>query len=167
MPAPYTAIAIANEFLKLGNKECKPITPMQILKLVYFADGWYSGFNDGNLISEDFQAWQYGPVVPSLYHEIKKFGTGPIDDYLTEDFENEPSFCDPDDAASHELIEAVWDIYKDKPAMELSTITHARGTPWRQIHDRFRIQGKPVPRYTTIPKEGIHTFFKALVAKNG
>ena len=66
--------AIANSFLEIGE----PIDPMKIQKLVYFAHGWHLGFQEQPLSVEDAQAWQWGPVFPDLYHEIKGYGRGPI-----------------------------------------------------------------------------------------
>ena len=49
-------------------------TPMHVLKLTYLCHGWMLGIYDHALINEPVEAWQYGPVVPSLYHKYKKFG---------------------------------------------------------------------------------------------
>lgn len=31
------------------------------------------------LIDEQIEAWKYGPVVPSLFHDLKKYGNQPVD----------------------------------------------------------------------------------------
>lgn len=69
---PYSAKAVANEFLHLAKDEGRSVTPMQLLKLVYFAYGWYWAFADDRLLDERVQAWKYGPVVPSVYHEFER-----------------------------------------------------------------------------------------------
>lgn len=60
---------------------------MHLQKLTYFAHGWYIAFNDQEqiqpLINEPFQAWEYGPVCSSIYHEFKGFGCNAIvENYL-------------------------------------------------------------------------------------
>src|SRR5215467_7486621 len=80
----YPAKAVANEFLYLAKEERRPVTPMQLLKLVYFAHGWYLALTGERLIDERVEAWKYGPVVPSIYHEFKRFGNEPITEYATE-----------------------------------------------------------------------------------
>src|SRR5689334_3355834 len=78
MSAPYQSKAIANAFLNLGFREKRGISPMKLQKLVYFAHGYYPGAYKNPLIDECFEAWPYGPVVPSLYHEFKEFGNSRI-----------------------------------------------------------------------------------------
>ena len=62
MRARYTAQAIANFFLWQEQ-----ITQMKLHKLLYYAAGWHLGFTGEPLFDEDIEAWQYGPVVPSIY----------------------------------------------------------------------------------------------------
>jgi uncharacterized phage-associated protein len=75
----YEAKAVANHFLDLAQDSRGTLSPMKIQKLVYFSHGWHLSINNGRaLIDEAVQAWTYGPVIPSLYHEFKKYGNGPI-----------------------------------------------------------------------------------------
>jgi len=67
---PLPSAAVANYFLDLGLRESIPITPLKLQKLVYFAHGWYLGFTGEPLLNEGIQAWEYGPVIPSLYHDF-------------------------------------------------------------------------------------------------
>ena len=80
----YSAFAVANYFLRLGRDSGEEITPLKIQKLVYIAHGYHLAFtasdNSPNglpLVDDEFaEAWQYGPVFPSLYHHFKRFGGG-------------------------------------------------------------------------------------------
>ena len=78
MSAPYDALAVANEFLERANKAKRPITPMQLLKLVYFAHGWYLALENKALVKERFEAWKFGPVCRPIYREFKRFGMNPV-----------------------------------------------------------------------------------------
>src|SRR5277367_2017193 len=75
---PYDSKAVANYFLDRADQSGKKLDPMQLLKLVYFAHGWYLADSGAPLIDEMVEAWRYGPVIPSLYHEFKAFGKNPI-----------------------------------------------------------------------------------------
>src|SRR5437870_3577302 len=74
----YEARAIANYFLDLAKLANQELNPMKIQKLVYYAHGWNLALDGQPLIDEAVEAWTYGPVIPSLYHEFKKYGGGPI-----------------------------------------------------------------------------------------
>ena len=80
----YSAKAIANYFLDKADEESISLTPMKIIKLVYIAHGWYLALTDKPLIKDYVEAWTYGPVIPDLYHEFKKYGNRPIQEYATE-----------------------------------------------------------------------------------
>src|ERR1700722_8483585 len=75
---PYPATVIANEFIALASKAGSALSPLKLQKLVYFAHGWCLALTGRPLISDRVQAWQYGPVIPSIYHEFKYVGNGSI-----------------------------------------------------------------------------------------
>ena len=101
---------------------------MKLNKLVYLAHGWGLGILGESLIEEPVQAWKYGPVIPSLYHHFKDFGDDIIPSLHAETIINE----DIDETAS-ELVDAVWDTYKEHSALSLSTLTHEYNTPWYEV----------------------------------
>lgn len=113
---------VADYILFLANNDERPVTPMQILKLVYIAHGWQLGLHGRPLVNESIEAWQYGPVIPSLYHRYKRYGSHPID----EDPERPTGF----DAAELSTIEQVWGGYGKRSGVSLSSLTHEPGSPW-------------------------------------
>lgn len=60
------------------------VTNLEANKLLYFAHMIALGESNGArpLVSENFQAWDYGPVLPSAYREAKAFGNKPIKPFL-------------------------------------------------------------------------------------
>ena len=80
---PFDAKAIANFLLALDEMG-HALTPMKLQKLVYFSHGWHLAMLNSALIDENVEAWAFGPVIPSLYHEFKEFGNSPIDRKATE-----------------------------------------------------------------------------------
>src|SRR5579875_2343089 len=74
----YDARAVANYFLDLAAKEGRPLDPMGIQKLVYFAHGWNLAIFGSPLIRQRVEAWDYGPVIADLYQAFREFGPNPI-----------------------------------------------------------------------------------------
>ena len=78
----YTPSHIANYFLYVARKENIDMSPLKLMKLVYFAYAWYLYLTDQDLFSEEIQAWKHGPAIRSLYDEFKRFGLyGNIDTF--------------------------------------------------------------------------------------
>jgi uncharacterized phage-associated protein len=134
--APYDARAVANFLLDLAEERNVQLTQMQLLKLVYFAGGWYLAAQGKPLIRQDFQAWEFGPVVKVVRDAFREFGKSPIRgraermDILTGEFVPvEPVACDQD----RQFIRTVFDAYHHYDGWELSEITHEEGSPWDEI----------------------------------
>ncbi len=125
--------AVANFFLDRAKSCGKSLTPLKLIKLVCIAHGWSLAVLNRPLFHEPLEAWSFGPVVPSLYHEFKIFRKTPIDRYAFEyDFEGNTSVpkISPSDTSLFDLLERVWDIYRDYSAAQLVQLTHQEGTPW-------------------------------------
>src|SRR5437667_6160307 len=58
------------------------VTNLEINKILYIAHMAMLGRTDGTLplVTEFFQAWDYGPVLPTIYHRAKAFGNEPVQD---------------------------------------------------------------------------------------
>lgn len=55
------------------------VTPLALEKLLLFSEGVNYALNGTQLIEEECQAWQHGPVYPVVYNKYKKYGYRPID----------------------------------------------------------------------------------------
>ena len=70
--------AACNFFLDKAKENGYVLTPMQVIKLVYFAHGYNLAILDRPLIDDHVEAWKFGAVIPSLYHSLKIYGSGVI-----------------------------------------------------------------------------------------
>lgn len=143
---PHRAVAIANEFLKLPGA-AERLTQMQLQKLAYIAHGWNYAINGEPLISDDPEAWTYGPVYRDLYDHAKFFGKEPIGRQITPD-DNEISRFFSDGKRSQppysaqltdrerQVIRHVWNRYGRLGGGTLSQLTHRPGTPWFEAYKR-------------------------------
>lgn len=115
---------VANYILQLAQDNGDSLTPMQLLKLTYIAHGWFYGINGRPLICDPVEAWQYGPVIPRLYDEIKRYRGGAITSKI-------PRWrADKLDEEEQDIIKQVYDVYGKFTGPQLSNMTHAPGTPW-------------------------------------
>lgn len=125
--------SIANFFLELAASSGTPLDPMKLQKLVYYANGWYAGYRKQPLLNEPIEAWPYGPVIPSLYHEFKGYGSDPIRHPATEWNSEAKDFnpvAPPVDQDLRTFLSNIWRSYGGYTGIKLSEMTHAPGGPW-------------------------------------
>lgn len=121
---------VANRFLLLASDNDDTLTPMQLLKLVYIAHGWMLGLYGRPLISDEVQAWQYGPVIPKLYAAIRHYRGDPV----LRDLPTSPS-SDRLNATEGDIVSQVYERYGRMSGPALSRLTHAPGTPWALTYE--------------------------------
>jgi uncharacterized phage-associated protein len=126
-------------------------SPMKLQKLCYYVQG-YSLAAGNELFSEDFQAWQHGPVVYELYSHYKHFQWRQI---TTEINELSGEFLD--------FIKDIVSAYGRYDGAALSTMTH-REEPWANARGSLdESEGST----ELITKESLRNFFKAKISTNG
>ena len=148
MATTHDARSIANALISRGVEEARPRDPLQVIKLTYFCHGWMLGLYNRPMSAQPVYAWKHGPVIPDVYHGIKRYGKSPVTqtiDGLAGDF----------DEIEEDLIGQVFRTYGEFSGIELSRMTHARGTPWHQV---WYSRG----RNSIIPDELIEQYFSAL-----
>lgn len=171
-----SAKAVANYFLILGRLDRIAITPLKIQKLVYISHGWHLALTGGQplVYNELAEAWPYGPVFPSLYHEFKQFeDSSPITNFAEEivlhrsiqdgELHEEYEVTDPvvENREARELLDKIWEIYRNTPGPDLSAITHAKGTPWDIVKQNFR-----KIKNASIPNDVIQKYYEDLMQTN-
>lgn len=160
------AKAAANYFLDKTKASGGEMTSMKLQKLLYFAQGWHLAVEDRPLFDEQIEAWQWGPVVPTVWREFKDLGSRPIDRKATIAKLNNltlawdtPELLIPE---SRQIVDAVWDGYKDYSAAQLMSLTHQKDAPWHDVFDEY---GGKIPLGTDIPLASIKKYFKAMLAE--
>jgi uncharacterized phage-associated protein len=157
----YSALAVANYFLDLAKAKGSSLDPMKLQKMIFFAHGWSLALYDGEkLIDEPIQAWQYGPVVQSVYHEFKSFGGSRIDSLATDIDMASGEVITPRIPLSDEkrvaLLNKIWDIYGNYSGLQLSHLTHLPGSAWSKTRAE-----NPDVRFAVIKDELIKEEFDA------
>jgi len=158
--SPYSAAAIANWFLDRAERDRVQLDPMKLQKLIYFAYGWYLALTGRPLITEHPEAWDYGPVIPSIYHEFKSFGRDPITRRMLK-FESSgdqsslrellnaklvPVKIALEDSDTQNFLERIWEVYGGLTGVQLSNMTHAANGAWHRAREQARgRQGFDIP----------------------
>ena len=125
----YPSLLIAGFFIGKAKQKRELLTPMKLIKLVYFAHGWYLALLHEPLIDEPIEAWQYGPVIPTIYHVYKKFGNEAISEPIFP-FNPNQDFNLNDDNTTKIILDKVWDVYQKFSAVQLSNMSHEKDSPW-------------------------------------
>ncbi len=154
----YSSSTIANYFLSKGWREGIKITPMQIVKLVYIAHGWHLAYKNQSLIGDRVLAWPYGPIIPELYFQVNHYKDNPITTPIASAFRatNHQVFNDE----LCEFLDTIWEHYKQFSPLELSTLTHEVGTPWRQVTHSYSRKNL-AKNSIIIPNEIILHYYKS------
>jgi len=115
------------------------ISNLQLQKILYMTQMVYMGQNDGaRLVDANFEAWDYGPVEPSLYQRVRMFGSRPIQDvfYAARPFKaNDPRRI---------ILDEVCDELVHRRPGELVDITHWSRGAWAKNYESG-IRGIKIP----------------------
>jgi hypothetical protein len=126
--------ALCNTLLKRSFDENISISPMKLQKLLYFIYRDYYQETGKPLFAEDFEAWQYGPVLRSVYDEFKTYGASRIDSFSKTANGDVYVINERTNSNLKDIIDSVWNKYKNLNGIELSEITHKAGGAWRKAY---------------------------------
>ena len=140
----YDVQEIAKKIIaKTDTEHGDTISNLKLQKMLYYMQGFHLAFFGTPLFEEEIKAWQYGPVVPSVYEAYKRYESKAIDlpegpiIQLTEDEEA--------------VFDNVYDEYNQFSAVALMKMTHEE-SPWRSTEIS-----------QVINKEKIKVFFKTQI----
>ena len=112
----YKALDIANKIIsKTDLEHGDTISNLKLQKMLYYQQGFHLAYFGTPLFDEDIVAWQYGPVVPSVYKEYKSFESNSIST-------SEEGISLSDD--EEELFNNVYEEYNQFSAVALLKMTH-------------------------------------------
>ncbi len=143
----YDSRAVANYLIKRAVERGISVDPLKLMKLVYLAHSWTLGLLERPLLSDDIEAWQYGPVIRRLYSCIagsRQTISEPVSAHRAR----------LSDQEAH-IVDQVLDKYGPLSGVQLSALTHRAGTPWDIT---WRAYGKNA----VIPQDLIERHFRSL-----
>ncbi|WP_440445357.1 Panacea domain-containing protein [Phascolarctobacterium succinatutens] len=138
----YEALLIARFAINYSNKKEYGISNLKLQKILYFIQAYFLITVNKPCFSDCIEAWDFGPVVPVVYHEFKQFGSGnipKIDSYFMGNiFDVKVKKFDDSsiDDCDKRNIESVIDEFKDFSATDLVKLTHSQD-PWKNAYVPF------------------------------
>ena len=113
---------------------------LRLQKVLYIAHMFHLGLHAQPLVNDGFQAWNYGPVSPNLYHHAKGYGSDSIGNVFGR------YAGVPQETSEHTLLNHVVHDTKDMTGGQLVAITHWKRGAWQKVY-------RPGMRHTPIPDE--------------
>lgn len=144
----YKAEDVARYFIYLGsqqvvgdNKEREGVTNLKLQKILYLAQAYFIAKIGKPLFADSIEAWEFGPVVPNVYHKFKNHGSNPI---ILEEDKSKVATEDK------EVLNKIWEAFGGYSAGRLVDITHAH-TPWKEAYNSLNkeISNKAIGEYYT------------------
>ena len=158
----YSAIAVANYFIDKSLKTGVDVTNMKLQKLVYFAHAVYMKSNDGEpLILDPVIAMQHGPVIMSLYQELKQYGKSPITSLITiarptgDDlfaWQSVVPVIPSTDTNITSFLDFAWGKLSPMTAWQLRTSSHDPGGAWYKTVESQKINPNSEDELRRLPR---------------
>lgn len=136
----YEVLDIAKYIVQKSNEDGHPVSNLQLQKILFYIQREFLQRFKIALFWEDFEAWQFGPVVPVIYRRYCGAAALPLTLYDENDFK-------PIDNHSKFVIDR---ILREKEALnpwEMVKDLHQPGRAWSIIY----MDGIGV--YNIIPKD--------------
>lgn len=139
--------------VNVAKKYNKKLTQLHVQKLMFLLEAYYMNITDEPYLYEcNYQAWNFGPVATQLYKKFKKYGKDDI--ILTKEEEQNGNNIEE---GKKEIIEKLYENFKDFSPMQLVNFTHADGSPWKKAWDNRE--------YSNISKQDMKDWFSQYVIK--
>ena len=116
------------------------MSSLRLQKVLYIAHMFHLGWHDQPLVRDGFEAWEYGPVAPNLYHHTKGYGNRNIGDIFGR-------YQGADEGSSeYDLLQQALEATKSMTGGQLVAITHRKPGAWQEVYH-------PGARHTPIPDD--------------
>jgi len=156
MQQPITALRLASELVRRRRERgLSDPTNLELQKLAYFCHGWHLALLGRPLVNEEFEAWRFGPVLPSIYHTFKVFSSNPIPCEHPLVMSEQPLDRLSD---SSQVIDRVLDVYGRASGFDLVNMSHAADGPWAKAWNGSNFS-------SAIDDGEIHRYFAAQSAR--
>lgn len=135
--AVLTALDLSKYILHKCTVENKPISNLQLQKILFFAQKAVLQKYDEPLFNEELEAWRFGPVSPEVYYKYKGYGSS---DILVFEINKKP------DANYKKIIDQVVEDKRTKYIWDLVEESHKKDGSWYKIFDMGKGEREIIPK---------------------
>lgn len=122
----YSALDVSKYIIKRCNEKGSTVSNLKLQKILYFVQAEFLVSTGKACFPEEIEAWDFGPVVPEVYHRYKMYGSANIP-YMGRGCS--VRFLPKD----KELMDGIIDECSKYSASALVEITHSQD-PWRKAY---------------------------------
>lgn len=124
----YDALDISKYVIDYEYSKHRSVSNLRLQKLLYFVQAQFLVSNKASCFSDNIEAWEFGPVVPNVYHHYKIFGSSCIPRSIVSE-SHDIKECDK------VLINKILDKCARYSTSKLVSITHNQ-KPWKDAYLR-------------------------------
>ena len=140
----YSVQLVAKHIIKYCNDNNYPVSNLKLQKILYFVQAEFLVSTGEACFPESIEAWDFGPVVPEVYHRYKIYGSSNVP-YIRTGVIGRIAKSDC------EMIEEMVDWCSNYTASQLVDITHHQD-PWINAYTAYK--------NNVISKKCIRDYFK-------
>lgn len=139
----YNVLDVARYIINRENEKGHNISNLKLQKMLYFVQATFLVNENKSCFNEEIEAWDFGPVVPSVYHEFKRYGSRSIPyinkyiDLTNGIWESKEKEFDMNIISKEDqyVIDKMVDECSEYTANQLVEITHSQ-SPWMDSYVR-------------------------------
>lgn len=125
----YRALTVAEHVIERCNKKGRSISNLKLQKILYFVQAEFLVSRKKVCFPEEIEAWDFGPVVPVVYHRYKVYGSANIPYIQTRPV----SWILEEDKG---IMDGIIDASARYSASKLVEITHGQ-KPWQEAYRSY------------------------------
>ncbi len=154
MAEHITTQKLCNWFILQSTQAGKPLSPVKLNHLAILTNWWYLHRHGEFLLNESVEAWEKGPVLPTIYHEYKDESPHGIIEHPSR---RQPAPEPEELEALGAFLQYIWTLYGKYTAQQLARINTAPTSPWNNARGKHANAQRQ-----HITQEHVVAYFKAL-----
>ena len=136
------AKSVANYVIAYGMKIGHPVNNLQLQKILYYIQVHFLKKKGIPFFKDEIEAWQFGPVIPTVYYQYAAFGTAPITMFKTQKIDLE-----------QEEKKDLEQIVKEKAILSLLGIVADTNKKWKAWDMYYKVNERNI-----IPKKAMELY---------